>query len=370
MMIACGIIILILWFVGFYFLARIPLCETPAKHEPLESLSIVIPARNEEKNIVRLLRSIQSQSITNSEIIVVNDQSTDQTKKNALECGARVIDSSPLPDGWTGKNWACHQGAAQASGRHLLFLDADTFFEPEGMNKLLHTYKNRSGVLSVAPYHKIGKLYENFSAFFNVAMMGGVNVFTLRGDKTRKKGLFGQCMLVEKTDYLKSGGHEAVKNKILENFFLAEKFRKNNVPINCVGGKGTLSFRMFPNGIRELIEGWSKAFAAGAGNTPGFVLFSIILWFFGGIAAFLYLLYLLLFQFSSFCMVPAVIIYLLYCLQTAWMLRRIGNFRIYVALFYPLYLLFYIVVFFHSLYLLITKKQVKWKDRNVMGTAD
>lgn len=93
-------------------------------HEPIqgpEKLSIIIPARNEEYNLRFLLDSLQSQTLTPYEIIVVDDFSEDRTKEIAESYGVKVIANSSLPEGWTGKSWAVWNGYLQASGDIFAF---------------------------------------------------------------------------------------------------------------------------------------------------------------------------------------------------------------------------------------------------------
>ena len=173
------------------------------------TLTIIIPARNEEHNLPVLLRSLNAQETRPAEVIVVDDGSTDRTATIARELGARVIASQqPLPEGWRGKTWACHQGAQAARGERLLFLDADTWFEPGGLDKILAAHV--SGAFSVGPYHVVHRPYEQLSLFFNINMTAG----TVPG------GLFGQMLLVDRDSYRTVGGHETVKGRILENFWL------------------------------------------------------------------------------------------------------------------------------------------------------
>jgi 4,4'-diaponeurosporenoate glycosyltransferase len=79
-------------------------------------MSVIVPARDEERSLPRLLRSLAGQTMPPLEVIVVDDHSRDDTAARAAAAGARVLSSAPLPDGWTGKTWACHQGAAVKLG--------------------------------------------------------------------------------------------------------------------------------------------------------------------------------------------------------------------------------------------------------------
>ena len=165
------LVALALWSAGFLLLGRLRPCARASAAGPLPSVSIIIPARNEEHNLPTLLRSLAAQPVKPREIIVVDDGSTDRTAELARQLGATVIPSKPLPDGWRGKTWACHQGAQAATGELLLFLDADTWFEPDGLARVLAIYPG--GAFSVGPYHAVRKPYEELSLFFNFNMTAG-----------------------------------------------------------------------------------------------------------------------------------------------------------------------------------------------------
>lgn len=241
----------ILWAAGFLLLPRLQPCRDDRKLPGGEKVSIIIPARDEEHNLPLLLASLSKQSIPPHEIIVVDDGSTDRTAAIAGEMGALVISSESLPDGWRGKTWACHQGAARAGGDLLCFVDADTTFAPGGLERMLSCYSG--GAFSVGPWHAVEKTYENLSLFFNLNMVAG----------TVPHGLFGQMLLVDRGSYYQVGGHASVRGLILENFRLADHFRAKGISVSSAAGRGVLSFRMYPGGIRDLIEGWTKGFASG-----------------------------------------------------------------------------------------------------------
>lgn len=304
-------------------------------------LSIIIPARNEEQNLPVLLRSINAQPVKPAEVIVVDDGSTDRTVAVAREFGATVIASQPLPEGWRGKTWACLQGAQAATGDLLLFLDADTWFERDGLGKILAAYNG--GAFSVVPYHAVREPYEQLSLFFNLNMTAG----------TVPSGLFGQMLLVDRKSYRRVGGHETVKGRILENFWLAGQFRAAGVPVRSVTGRGMISFRMYPNGLKELVEGWTKGFSSGAGQTPRGKLIGLVFWMIG------LMLPVVLLPFTFW----AAVAYVLCAAQVAWVSRRVGAFRWYAAALYPVPLCFFFAVFTRSA--LRSGKQVTWKGRAI-----
>jgi 4,4'-diaponeurosporenoate glycosyltransferase len=278
------------------------------------------------------------------EILVVDDCSTDRTAEVARQLGAKVIASKPLPDGWRGKTWACHQGAQAATGELLLFVDADTWFEADGFAHILSGYTG--GAFSVGPYHAVRKPYEQLSLFFNCNMAAG----------TVPRGLFGQMLLVDRESYRRVGGHQAVRGRILENFWLAGQFRVACIPVQSVMGRGVFAFRMYPNGLRELIGGWTKGFASGAGQTPRGTMFLIVMWMIGLVLPPLCGLIT-----GDWLRWGAV--YLLCAAQVAWFGRQVGAFRWLSSLLYPLPLIFFFVVFAWSM--ARSGRRVSWKGREI-----
>ena len=350
---------LLQWSAGFLVLGRLRRCVGAAAGESVsaEHLSIIIPARNEETNLPTLLRSLTAQSVRPLEILVVDDASTDRTPGIARQNGAQVIPSLPLPAGWRGKTWACHQGAQHASGQLLLFLDADTWFEPDGLLRALAEFQAAGGgALSVAPYHVARDFHEQFSAFFNLVMLAGTGAFTLLGDRYPQRGLLGQFLLIDRAAYRQVGGHEIVKGRILENFWLAKQLRAAGVPLNCRRGRGVFSFRMYPAGWRQLVDGWTKGFASGAGQTPWPILLLIIVWL-GG------LFFTPIGIFTQGSPLVWLVLYGLCAAQVSWLLRRAGTFHWYAALFYPVLVLFFFAVFARSVFR--SGKTVSWKGRKI-----
>ncbi len=351
----------VFWFLGFLFLLRIPRCkESSGETQSYPSVSIIIPARNEEKSLPILLASLRDQSYRADEIIVVVGQSEDRTKEIAEREGVRTIQSEPLPKGWVGKPWACYQGAQVARGEILIFLDSDTFLEKDGLKKVVETCMERDGIVSIQPYHKTKRLYEQLSAFFNIIMMGAMGTFTVMGNRIKPIGLFGPCVVMRKKYYFESGGHREVRSEVVEDLALGERFKRQKVPIHCYGGKKTISFRMYPNGMGELIDGWSKGFATGAIKTYIPILFAIIAWIGGGISATRYFIEAL-FNTNGLSILISASAYLCYAAQIYWMLFRVGTFKFYTALFYPVSLLFFLTVFLRSVFLIFIRRKVRWK---------
>jgi 4,4'-diaponeurosporenoate glycosyltransferase len=307
----------------------------------MRDLSVIIPARDEAHNLPVLLDSIRGQPDQPGEVIVVDDASTDATAEVARQFGVKVITSQPLPEGWRGKTWACQQGADAARGNRLLFADADTWFEPGGLVKLVS--QHATGALSVCPYHAVRQPYEQLCAFFNLTMAAA----------TVPHGLLGPMLLVDRASYQKVGGHQAVRGRILEHLRLAGDFRQAGIETRSRVGRGLLAFRMYPHGTASMIEGWTKGFASGAGSTPGFVMLLISAWL-GGLV-----LPLILWPLSPL----ALWVYLAFAIQAGLLLRQVGRFSWLTALLYPIPMGFYLAIFARSL--LRSGKTVRWKGREI-----
>jgi 4,4'-diaponeurosporenoate glycosyltransferase len=360
-------VLFLFWLLGFVFLWRIP---NPRKFDQSESgssdVSVIIPARNEEQNLATLIHSLRHQTLKPLEIIVVDDHSEDGTAAIAEGEGCVVLRSEDLPETWAGKPWACWQGVNKARGDILLFLDADTFLEPDGLSRILHEYRENGGLLAIQPFHEMKKAYEKLSAFFNIVTMGGMRAFTLMGDKLQPLGAFGPCMVCSRKDYFAVGGHshEKVRGEILESLALGKVFLRAKGNVHCYGGKGAISFRMYPAGLPSLIEGFSKGFGTGANAMSLGSLLMMVCWIFGCCSVSRHLIQALLLgdmtELYRWALLDG-----LYAAQIYWMLQRIGNFGFLPALLFQVPLVFFVTVFGLSLLRIFLLKRVPWKGRAV-----
>lgn len=343
------------WGAGTWLLWRIVTCL--GTEVETGGATVVVPARNEERNLPRLLASLADHDPPPAQVIVVDDGSEDATAEVAGRCGATVVAAGALPAGWTGKAWACARGAeaAGSDATALVFLDADTVVAPGGLSRILSEHGRRGGLVSVQPFHVTERPYEALSVFFNLVSMMGVGAFAPRR-RARPTGAFGPCLACSPADYVSAGGHghPDVRGRVVEDVALARRFTDAGLPVSVLGGRGTIAFRMYPQGLSQLVEGWTKNFAAGAASTRPATFVLISLWLSGCISA----------AWSLPAPVAAAV-YLAYAAQLAWMLRRIGRFGWWPAVLYPIPLAFFVVVFARSLVLTHLRGEVRWRGRTI-----
>jgi len=379
MVIVCGMIILglVASRILFYRFPGLDKVHSKDQKDLKESdnknarLSIIIPARNEEKNLALLLGDLKNQQADFYEIICVDDGSTDQTAKIVTALGATLITSDRKPSGWLGKSWACQQGGEAATGELFLFLDADVRLSPAGISKLLKAYESAGCVISVMPYHQIEKKAEAFSLFFNCIQMGANGMGLAMGrDKNNHTsndheiGLYGPVILISRSDYQAVGGHAAIKGSIVDDMALGEKLREKAIPFALFLGDQDVSYRMYSGGLRDLVQGWTKNQAAGVVKTPLAVLVLVFFWITAGASAPLYLTLNLVGNQWLWVAILAVF-YGIWVLELIRIVRHIGNFSVISIVFYPVLLFFYLIIFLRSMIKKILGLPVIWKDRKI-----
>ena len=351
---------------GLLLLRRVPLCPLSGVSTNAK-VSVIIPARNEEHSLPRLLESLRQSSRPAHEVIVVDDASLDGTAAAAAAGGAIALTARPLPAGWTGKTWACFQGAEIAAGDIFVFLDADTWFAQNGLTTLVTAYAALSSessselssdrvALSILPFHTTCAPFEELSLFFNLLMAFGAGGFGL----LKSGRLFGQSLVISRTLYEECGGHATVRDQILENFALARRIRATGGKCICFGGNGLLNVRMFPDGFHQLWEGWGKAFAGGAAASDGRVLGLAIYW----LTALCAIPLIFLFA-SGPTRIAAAGLYLFAIFEVFWLARQIGSCCLLTCVFYPIPLLFFFALFSHSLFGRVFRRQVTWRGRQL-----
>ncbi|MDP8954068.1 MAG: glycosyltransferase [Actinomycetota bacterium] len=345
------------WCAGWWLLWRVP---TPVSGgtDPLGSLpavSVVVPARDEQEALPVLLASLVPELHAGDEVIVVDDHSSDATADVARRGGAMVVSAPALPAGWQGKSWACQTGAGAASNGLLVFLDADTRLEPGGLDRLRRAAALTGGLYSVQPWHEVVRPHERLAALFNLVAMMGTGAFTPRA-RARTVGAFGPCLVTSVADYRAVGSHASVRGAVLDDLALAERYRDAGLPVTLRGGRGTITFRMYPAGLSQLAEGFTKNFASGARAVRPLTLALLCAWL-AALSA------------------PAVLVaeapgvaagcYLAVAGQLRVLLRRLGSFGAVTAALYLAPLGVFVAVFARSVVATFARRRVRWKGRDL-----
>ena len=280
---------LIGWTCGWILFVRVPHLDagpgTAAAVSPRDAMAVVVPARDEAANIARLLASVMPQLRPGDELVVVDDDSTDETVAIASAFGARVVSPpGPLPPGWTGKCRACQHGADVTSAPTIAFLDADVALMPGALDHLAVVAGAAGGLVSVQPWHRPVRLYEQCSLIFNLAAVMGTGLASPFAEAVRGRVAYGPMMATTRADYERVGGHAApsVRGSVVEDIALARLY-EGRVSVGL--GRGMAEFRMYPNGPRQLIEGWRKNIAAGAAAAPWWAVVLMIGWIWSVIGA-------------------------------------------------------------------------------------
>ncbi|MEO6124384.1 MAG: glycosyltransferase family 2 protein [Ilumatobacteraceae bacterium] len=327
------------------------------------SLSVIVPARNEAGSLPTLLRSLSGSRAF--EIIVVDDHSTDDTAAMAQSFGAIVIAAPDLPSDWSGKNWACSTGAAAATGTHLLFLDADVAVGPDTLDELVATHQRHGGLVSVQPFHRTERPYEELSAVFNaVAAMGSGCFSARRTDHGR--AAFGPSMFVSQDDYERIGGHAAVRNEVVEDMALAIRAADVGLPVTAWLGGRSMSFRMYPDGFRSLLEGWTKNIAMGARLASPVPVAATVVWVVALAAvASAFVTGAIDWATGGSPPIAAALAWLLMVIHVRVVLSRLGSFRTLTAVLYVVPLALFIAVFIRSGWSAVRGADVTWRGRAV-----
>ncbi|MFN5465495.1 MAG: glycosyltransferase family 2 protein [Cyanobacteriota bacterium] len=352
--------ILVRWLLGWALALRLPMLPpgTPSDHR---RLSVLIPARNEAATLPHLLAALAAQRLQPDEVIVVDDHSDDDTATIARNATAqlpiRVVQPPPLPDDWCGKTWALHHGVQASSGELLLFLDADTEPQPEFIERLRARHEALGGLVSVQPYHRTEKPYEQLSVLFNLVGLMAVPLGPACGVA------FGPALLSSRGDYERSGGHAAVAGKVVEDWFLGHCYERAGLPVSAFIGYGQLAYRMYPGGLHDMVIGFDKNFATAAGEVRWTRMLAVVLWLSG------------LFW-AAWCLPAALLgwpmlgnpalgwnglMYGAYALQLLLLTRRVGRFS-WINLVFPVPVLFFLGVFLLAI-LNLERGQVQWKGR-------
>lgn len=250
-------------------------------------ISILIPVRNEEKNIGNLLNSISQQSYDNYEVIVLDDNSEDQSTKIVQEYSSKnskvkLVNGKSIPSNWLGKNWACYQLSKYANGEYLLFVDADVTLNKHAVsNAIYEMQKHKLSLYSVFPTQKLA----SFGEWLVVPLMNWLllNFLPLKFVNSKKSenlaAANGQFSMMNKEIYEQIGTHEAVKNEVVEDMQFVRLFKRDGYKVRTSLGEDAVFCKMY-NSFSDSVNGFVKNFYKGfnVGKTT-FIILLLILFF-------------------------------------------------------------------------------------------
>ena len=230
----------------------------PAMARPL--VSVIVPARNEEPCLSKCLKSLVSQRDIGSEVIVVDDGSTDRTREIAESVpGVRVVDAGPLPAGWNGKVNAMVAGAGLARGDWLLFTDADTVHRPGSLaHALAEAKQHGAALLSYSPAQEVHGFWEKaVMPVIFAELAGAYRPSEVSDPASQVAAANGQYLLISRAAYDAVGGHASVATSLLEDVALARAVKVSGRTLWFRFGGDAVSTRIYRS-FRQLKEGWTK----------------------------------------------------------------------------------------------------------------
>jgi chlorobactene glucosyltransferase len=237
-------------------------------------LSFLIPARNEATVIGDTVSAILQQDYPNLELILLDDNSSDNTAAIAYRATAddsrfRAISGKPLPDGWVGKNWACHQLSEEASGDYLIFTDADVRWKPGSLSALVNdlttTNADLMTIWSTQETQTWGeRLCVPLMAFVILGYLPHLAVSHI--PLSAFAAANGQCMAFRRRAYNAIGGHKAIRNEIVEDIGMARQIKSAGMRLRMTDGNRLVTCRMY-NNWSDVRNGYAKNITAGYGDS-------------------------------------------------------------------------------------------------------
>jgi chlorobactene glucosyltransferase len=269
-------LIIIYWVHSQYHLDIVVTVNQPPRNAPL--VSICIPARNEENNIRRCVEAALGQDYPNIEVIVLDDRSTDATLTQLTEIASRdsrliPINGSDLPVGWAGKPHALFQASAVARGEWLCFVDADTFLEPQAISSVYaKALETEADLFTVMTRQILGSFWEKvIMPLVMTALSVGFSPRKVNDPSRRDAVANGQFILIKRSIYALIGGHEKVKDQIVEDKAISEQVKWNGHRLVVADGMQVVSTRMYTS-LETMWEGWTKNIYLGLRDHPAMLL--------------------------------------------------------------------------------------------------
>ena len=275
-----GGLIIIYWLHNQYHLDIIIEPTPPPSNPPL--ISVCIPARNEERNIRACAKAVLDQDYPNFEVIVLDDRSTDATLQilenlakdaNLRKIPFQIINGSDLPEGWAGKPHALYQASASARAAEnawLCFIDADTFLAPETLSSCYaKAIETKADMFTIMTFQILGSFWEKtVMPLVMTALSVGFSPRKVNDPSTKDAIANGQFIMIKRSTYDAIGGHESVKDSIVEDRDISAQVKWNGHRLIVADGMRMAKTRMYTS-LPEMWEGWTKNIFLGLSDRAG-----------------------------------------------------------------------------------------------------
>lgn len=277
-----GGLFVVYWLHNQYHLDIVVTPAPPPTNAPL--ISVCVPARNEERNIRACVEAILAQDYPHFEIIVLDDRSTDATSDILRSLAVQhdklnVISGSELPKGWAGKPHALFQASAAARGNWLCFVDADTFLSPTTLSSCYaKAIETHADMFTIMTFQIMDSFWEKVvMPIVMTALSVAFSPRKVNDPKSKDAIANGQFILIKRSVYEAIGGHESVKDQIVEDKAISEQVKWHGYRLIVANGYSIAKTRMYTS-LPEMWEGWTKNIYLGLSDRPALMLLGV----FGG----------------------------------------------------------------------------------------
>ena len=258
--------------------------EADNKSENLDLISVLIPARNEATSIAAAVQSILINRYHQIEVLVLNDHSTDKTaaivgKIACCDSRVRLLESTQLPSGWNGKQFACWQLAQASVGKHLLFLDADVRLTPDAIERIAVTARRSSlDLLSGFPRQQTGSFAERMLIpMMYVVLLGYLPLRQARSNNSPSLAAgCGQLFFAERAAYFEIDGHRSIAHSRHDGIQLPRSFRRGGKTTDLFDASDIAQCRMYED-LSSVQNGLLKNATEGIASVPLIFIFTVLL---------------------------------------------------------------------------------------------
>jgi cellulose synthase/poly-beta-1,6-N-acetylglucosamine synthase-like glycosyltransferase len=249
---------------------------------PAPSLAIVVPARNEASGIRACIERLRSQDYPDAHIIAIDDRSTDDTRSiltAEASPGVTIVPVDELPEGWLGKNHALHVGTRGLDAQWLLLVDSDVVLEPHAARTMVAACVDRKwDALSIFPRLNAPTYWERTLLPILATLWSGLFLVSLTNDDSKPRHAFanGQVFLIRRSFYKRVGGHESVKDQIVEDVMLMRRLKQAGARTRLMFGQSLGMTRMHTN-LTQMFNGWARILAGTSRRNPVPTLAGLVL---------------------------------------------------------------------------------------------